>query len=777
MPLNDTVWPRSAFYSVGATASAGPFAIPFPFYDDDTIEVYVNGVEETDFSIQKPDEFGVTGNTVTLDVAVSNASVTVRSVTGYARTIASDTISQAPLTKEIDRIFAIFQEFAERGVMVRTGDGAPGGEIGINGDFYIDITNKRIYGPKALGAWGEGVPLAGEKGDTGDTGPAGPQGPQGIQGLQGVQGPTGPQGLQGIQGETGLTGDTGPTGATGADGADGRTVLSGAGAPGAGLGADGDFYIDTAASNLHGPKAGGAWPAGVSLIGPTGPQGAQGIQGIQGDTGATGATGAQGPQGIQGDTGPAGPTGPQGDQGIQGLKGDTGDTGPQGLQGIQGETGLTGATGPTGPQGPQGIQGETGLTGDTGPTGPTGPQGPQGIQGDTGPTGDTGATGPQGPQGIQGIQGVAGADGSTVLNGSGAPGAGLGSDGDFYIDTTADAIYGPKTGGAWGSATSLIGPQGPAGPGTGDMLAATYDTNADGKVNSADAADAVPWTGVTGKPTFATVATTGAYSDLTGLPSLFDGAYSSLNGVPSTFPPAAHNQAWSTISGTPTTLAGYGITDAATAAQGGKADTAHGWGDHAAAGYLISVAWADVTGKPTFATVATTGAYSDLTGLPSLFDGAYSSLTGIPSTFTPSAHTHTIANVTGLQTALDGKAPADADILKADTHDTLAAGYDSNTEPLGTVSSGTVTPEVDGDTKPNFKTLTANGAFTLAPPSTSSACTIIIQVTNGASAGTITTSGFTIVNGDDYETTSGNDYFFHVKKVGSFSSLTIEALQ
>ena len=40
-----------------------------------------------------------------------------------------------------------------------------------------------------------------------------------------------------------------------------------------------------------------------------------------------------------------------------------------------------------------------------------------------------------------------------------------------------------------------------------------------------------------------------------------DFAYNSLTGVPSTFTPAAHNQAWSTITGTPTTLAGYGITD------------------------------------------------------------------------------------------------------------------------------------------------------------------------------------------------------------------------
>lgn len=39
-----------------------------------------------------------------------------------------------------------------------------------------------------------------------------------------------------------------------------------------------------------------------------------------------------------------------------------------------------------------------------------------------------------------------------------------------------------------------------------------------------------------------------------------------ISGKPSTFPPSSHNQAWSTITGTPTTLAGYGIADGITAA-------------------------------------------------------------------------------------------------------------------------------------------------------------------------------------------------------------------
>jgi microcystin-dependent protein len=48
-------------------------------------------------------------------------------------------------------------------------------------------------------------------------------------------------------------------------------------------------------------------------------------------------------------------------------------------------------------------------------------------------------------------------DGKSVLNGVGAPGSTIGVDGDFYIDTATEDIYGPKTAGVWGPPTSLIG--------------------------------------------------------------------------------------------------------------------------------------------------------------------------------------------------------------------------------------------------------------------------------------------------------------------------------
>lgn len=39
--------------------------------------------------------------------------------------------------------------------------------------------------------------------------------------------------------------------------------------------------------------------------------------------------------------------------------------------------------------------------------------------------------------------------------------------GDLYLDTTASVYYGPKTADGWGTPTSLVGPQGPAGSGGG----------------------------------------------------------------------------------------------------------------------------------------------------------------------------------------------------------------------------------------------------------------------------------------------------------------------
>jgi hypothetical protein len=51
---------------------------------------------------------------------------------------------------------------------------------------------------------------------------------------------------------------------------------------------------------------------------------------------------------------------------------------------------------------------------------------------------DLGITGPQGPRG------------NSLLSGVGEPTLSIGINGDFYIDTIANELYGPKTTGSWG---------------------------------------------------------------------------------------------------------------------------------------------------------------------------------------------------------------------------------------------------------------------------------------------------------------------------------------
>jgi hypothetical protein len=89
-----------------------------------------------------------------------------------------------------------------------------------------------------------------------------------------------------------------------------------------------------------------------------------------------------------------------------------------------------------------------------------GKPGATGPAGSAGANGKDGASGQNGTDGADGTNGTDGANGKTVLSGSGAPAAGLGTNGDFYIDTDFQEIYGPKTGGGWGGPTSLQGRDG-----------------------------------------------------------------------------------------------------------------------------------------------------------------------------------------------------------------------------------------------------------------------------------------------------------------------------
>lgn len=129
-----------------------------------------------------------------------------------------------------------------------------------------------------------------------------------------------------------------------------------------------------------------------------------------------------------------------------------------------------------------------------------------------------------------------------------------------------------------------------------------------------------------------------------------------------------HKHPWSDILNTPTSLAGYGITDPVLLSSGSYANPS----------WLTSLAWSKITGAPSFITTETdptvpshvksitttdilnwntsfgwgnhAGLYPLLLGSynnPSWITGlAWSKLTGVPSTFTPSAHTHSLSDLT-----------------------------------------------------------------------------------------------------------------------------------
>lgn len=136
---------------------------------------------------------------------------------------------------------------------------------------------------------------------------------------------------------------------------------------------------------------------------------------------------------------------------------------------------------------------------------------------------------------VAGAPGLAGADGKTVLSGAGVPDDGAdGVDGDFYIDTDGPTLYGPKAAGAWGSGTSLVGP---AGAGTGDVVGpagatadnfAGFDGTTGTLIKDSGASAATFATAAQGgladtatQPgDLAAVATSGAYADVSGTPTL-----------------------------------------------------------------------------------------------------------------------------------------------------------------------------------------------------------------------------------------------------------------
>lgn len=123
------------------------------------------------------------------------------------------------------------------------------------------------------------------------------------------------------------------------------------------------------------------------------------------------------------------------------------------------------------------------------------------------------------------------------------------------------------------------------------------------------------------------------------------------------------------------------------------------------AAVALSGSYADLTNKPTIPSAQVSSDWTSVSGVsqilnkPTLFSGAYADLTGKPTTFPPSAHTHVIADVTGLQTALDGKfaTPVGTALQYVRGNGTLAtlptavSTFTNDSGYLTTITSGQVT--------------------------------------------------------------------------------------
>lgn len=210
--------------------------------------------------------------------------------------------------------------------------------------------------------------------------------------------------------------------------------------------------------------------------------------------------------------------------------------------------------------------------------------------------------------------------------------------------------------------------------GSGDMTRAVYDTNNDGVVDQAAIALAVAWANVTSKPTFSTVATTGAYSDLTGKPTLGTSAARNVGTLTGEVAAADdtrfHAHSNKTSLDKITESAGLPLWNG-----GDWPSGAGGGGDMYKSVYDVdndgivdvaesanAVTWSNVSSKPTFATVATSGAYADLTGKPALGTAALLNVaatgnaasgevvkgndTRLSDSRTPTVHNHAATEIT-----------------------------------------------------------------------------------------------------------------------------------
>ena len=229
----------------------------------------------------------------------------------YLSTLLVASVLAASCTKDAE---VIREKIVSQSRPILSGQGQPENTKGEDGDYYLDLANADLYGPKTKGAWG--TPALNLKGAAGKDGKDGANGTNGTtprigdngnwwvgntdlgvkaQGAQGQKGQDGRNGQDGRDGQNGRDGaipsigdngnwwvgdqDTGKpargengapgrNGENGQNGADGSKILAEDRAPQASDGVVGDYFIDKDAKIFYGPKTASGWPTtGISLTG------------------------------------------------------------------------------------------------------------------------------------------------------------------------------------------------------------------------------------------------------------------------------------------------------------------------------------------------------------------------------------------------------------------------------------------------------------------------------------------------------------------------------
>ena len=352
----------------------------------------------------------------------------------YLSTLLVASVLAASCTKDAE---VIREKIVSQSRPILSGQGQPENTKGEDGDYYLDLANADLYGPKTKGAWG--APALN---------------------LRGVAGKDGKDGANGTNGATPRIGDNGnwwvgntdlgvkAQGTQGQKGQDGATPR---------IGDNGNWWV-------------GNTDLGVK---------AQGTQGQKGQDGATPRIGDHGTWWVGNtDLGVKA-------QGAQGQKGQDGRNGQDGRDGQNGRDGAIPSIGGNGnwwvgdqdtgkpargEQGERGIPGANGRDGNNGFTPYIGNNGNWWVD-----NRDTGrpARGEQGERGVAGQNGQNGTDGSKILAEDRAPQATDGVKGDYFIDKAAKIFYGPKTDAGWPTTgISLVANQ---------VMTTDYELSEDGK--------------------------------------------------------------------------------------------------------------------------------------------------------------------------------------------------------------------------------------------------------------------------------------------------------